>query len=97
MSVFYESRVSETRFFTRVRNHNLLFHHVFLTLEPLNDCVLRGSSFGNTVFYEGRNRNLQFHHVFLTLGIKNPRKTHATQRSDTPPAEVTSPSGQGQK
>ena len=33
---------------------NLYFYYVFLTLELLKHCVLRGSSFSNTVFCGGK-------------------------------------------
>ena len=48
--MFYKGRVSETLCFTRVRNRNFAFYDVFLTLELLKHCVLRGSSLSNTVF-----------------------------------------------
>ena len=39
----------------RVRNRNNAFHCVVLTLEPLNQCMLRRSSLSNIMVYEGKS------------------------------------------
>ena len=64
-TVFYEGRVAETLCFVGIHFCNLYFYYVFLTLELLKHCVLRGSSFSNTVFCGGKFSWPAVFHWFL--------------------------------
>ena len=61
----FDVGASKTLCFTRGRNHNHAFYYVFLTLELLKHCVLRGSSSRNTVFCEGKFLRPPVFHWFL--------------------------------